>query len=394
MDNSVLANIETPSVIVLDDEESALQWLRHTLSTHGATNFQMATDFREFIELLKQADFDVASVDWSIAGFDKGPEIISYLRREYPDVGIVVYSAHRDKVTFAKEMGADLILVKRPDDADAYWSAITQASRLGLARRTARRLRDLGETNLPDLSPGVNLNYAMEARLYRSALKNLTADEFGTSIREYESQMPVITEFTQRVADLIERILEGHGIKYHVIQKRTKDLSSFRKKLVRKGSKYKDPIREMTDLSGVRVVAYYLRDVHSIVGLLRREFQIDEANSIDKATELPVTGFGYRSVHLIASLNDRRTALPEWKKFTALRSEIQVRTVLEHVWAAVSHELQYKREDEVVPVFKRRLARLSGLLELSDEEFGDLRREMEEFESEKTRAPKLPTDEP
>jgi ppGpp synthetase/RelA/SpoT-type nucleotidyltranferase len=143
----------------------------------------------------------------------------------------------------------------------------------------------------------------------------------------------------------------------------------------------------MTDLSGIRIVAYYLRDVHRIANVIRNELRIDELNSSDKASELPVTGFGYRSVHLIASLDERRLALPEWRKFINLRCEIQVRTVLEHVWAAVSHELQYKREDEVLPIFKRRLARLSGLLELSDEEFGDLRREKEEFESEKSQFP-------
>src|SRR5262249_49081630 len=115
MSNSILSNIESPSVIVLDDEESALQWLRLILSSHGATSFQTATGFRDFIEFMSQTDFDVASIDWSIAGVDKGPEIITFLRREHPDVGIVVYSAYRDKVTAAKTLGADLVLVKQPD---------------------------------------------------------------------------------------------------------------------------------------------------------------------------------------------------------------------------------------------------------------------------------------
>jgi ppGpp synthetase/RelA/SpoT-type nucleotidyltranferase/ActR/RegA family two-component response regulator len=387
MSNSELSNIESPSVIVLDDEESALQWLRLTLSSHGATNVQTATGFKDFLELLNKNDFDVASIDWVIAGVDKGPEAITYLRQKYPDLGILVYSAYASKVVAAKALGADLVLVKHADDAEEYWNAIMKVSRLGLARKTVRRLRDLGETNLPDLSPGVELDYTIEARLYRSALRNLSTDEFGAAIRDYESHLPLFVEFTNRIAELLERILDDQGIKYHAVQKRTKDLRSFRKKLVQKGGKYKDPVQEMTDLSGIRIVGYYIRDVQRIADVIRKELQIDELNSIDKAAELPVTGFGYRSVHLIASLDDRRLALPEWRRFMNLRCEIQVRTVLEHVWAAVSHELQYKREDEVLPIFKRRLARLSGLLELSDEEFGDLRREMEVFESEKTRYP-------
>ena len=387
MSNSELSNIESPSVVVLEDEESALQWLRLTLSNHGAINVQTATGLKDLHELVAKNDFDVASIDWRISGFDKGPEVITYLRQKNPDLGIVVYSAYASKVADAKALGADLFLVKRGEDAEEYWKAITQASRLGLARKTVRRLLELGETDLPDLSPGVELDYAIEARLYRTALRNLSTDEFGSAIRDYESRLPLFAGFTSRMAELIERILDDQGIKYHIVQKRTKDLSSFRKKLVRKRGKYNDPVQEMTDLSGIRIVAYYLRDVHRIANVIRNELRIDELNSSDKASELPVTGFGYRSVHLIASLDERRLALPEWRRFINLRCEIQVRTVLEHVWAAVSHELQYKREDEVLPIFKRRLARLSGLLELSDEEFGDLRREIEEFESEKSQFP-------
>jgi hypothetical protein len=56
-----------------------------------------------------------------------------------------------------------------------------------------------------------------------------------------------------------------------------------------------------------------------------------------------------------------------------LKAEIQIRTVLQHAWAAISHKLQYKREDDVPAPLRRKLFRLSALFELADDEFISLR---------------------
>ena len=46
---------------------------------------------------------------------------------------------------------------------------------------------------------------------------------------------------------------------------------------------------------------------------------------------------------------------------------------MQHAWAAISHALQYKNEYDAPKQLRRRLFRLSGLLELADEEFMTLR---------------------
>jgi hypothetical protein len=81
------------------------------------------------------------------------------------------------------------------------------------------------------------------------------------------------------------------------------------------------------------------------------------------------------------SLNKERKALTEWNLMKDLKAEVQVRTVLQHAWAAISHALQYKHEQEVPKHLARQLFRLSGLLELADEEFSSLQRKHLEFAS-------------
>jgi len=95
---------------------------------------------------------------------------------------------------------------------------------------------------------------------------------------------------------------------------------------------------------------------------------------VDKGALLAPAEFGYRFRHYVAELGATRFELAEWKRFSGLRFEIQIRTVLEHAWAAIDHALRYKREADVPREQKRVLFRLSALLELADENFDSLKR--------------------
>lgn len=167
---------------------------------------------------------------------------------------------------------------------------------------------------------------------------------------------------------------------------RTKEVESFRHKLGRKGDRYGEPLRDITDLSAVRIITYYQEDVALIGNLIGKEFEVDTDNSIDKSVELAPDQFGYVSVHYVASLLKARSRLSEWSAFKSMKVEIQVRTALQHAWAAVNHKLDYKSADEAPTAIQRRLFRLSALFELADEQLSDIRdarlRISEEYESE------------
>ncbi len=198
-------------------------------------------------------------------------------------------------------------------------------------------------------------------------------------VQQYSTRRPLYEEFRLKLDQLIRDLLHNEDINFHVIESRAKTVDSFREKLSRPGKSYSNPLKELTDLTGLRIILYYNDDIAVVSNLLQTEFQADLNRSIDKSQELAPDQFGYTSVHLVLNLSASRAVLSEWKRFAELTVEVQVRTVLQHAWASISHALQYKREEDIPIRFRRKLMRLSGLLELGDEQFSELRKEQVEF---------------
>jgi len=58
-----------------------------------------------------------------------------------------------------------------------------------------------------------------------------------------------------------------------------------------------------------------------------------------------------------------------------------VRTVLQHAWAEMEHDIQYKSPNAIPTLIKRRFIALAGLLEIADREFQTLQDENERHKS-------------
>lgn len=186
-----------------------------------------------------------------------------------------------------------------------------------------------------------------------------------------EKYRPLNEEFTRRLYELLTLLLENTGIPIQKIEARTKTIESFLDKVERKS--YDNPFEQIKDLTGIRIITYYQDNVNKVSELIRSEFDVDEIHSIDKTMTLGPEEFGYRSVHLVVSLAKSRARLNEWKRFAGLPAEIQVRSVLQHAWAVLSHMIDYKNTSQAPAEFRRKLFRLSAQLESADEEFTTLR---------------------
>ncbi|GAA4279310.1 GTP pyrophosphokinase [Aquimarina mytili] len=196
-------------------------------------------------------------------------------------------------------------------------------------------------------------------------------------IREFEENKFLYQELSEKSYILLNSLINDH-IKPHQIQFRVKDKNSLGKKLIRKNFKYSS-IKEITDIIGFRIVTYFEDDIEFIEKIITSEFEIDIKNSIDKRN-LEVDKFGYRSVHFIASLSKERLKLTEYKKYKNLKFEIQIRSILQHSWAEIEHDIGYKGENEIPKSAKRTFYRVAALLEQADMEFTKLRKEIQEHE--------------
>ncbi len=58
-------------------------------------------------------------------------------------------------------------------------------------------------------------------------------------------------------------------------------------------------------------------------------------------------------------------------------SEIQVRTILQHSWAEMEHDISYKSDQQIPNELQRRFLALAGLLEIADREFNSIQKEDE-----------------
>jgi putative GTP pyrophosphokinase len=210
-------------------------------------------------------------------------------------------------------------------------------------------------------------------------MTELSPEEWGSRYREVRGKCEAMTA---RLQGLVADLLADAGLDVIQIEARTKDINSFIEKIGRKGGKYTDPLTEVTDLVALRIITYYLEDVVRVGKILRSEFQIDATNSVDKAAGLDPDRFGYTSVHYVVALSAERRRLAEWRPYTGLRAEIQVRTALQHAWSAVNHKLDYKSPTEVPRELRRGLFRLSALFELADEQFSRLRDAREQIASD------------
>ncbi|MFW6294158.1 MAG: GTP pyrophosphokinase [Halanaerobium sp.] len=193
----------------------------------------------------------------------------------------------------------------------------------------------------------------------------------------YNNNIEKYQTLTDVVESIIREALNNKNIVYHSIESRTKTKESFKRKA--KKEKYKNPIREITDLTGIRIITLFEKDVYKISNIIKELFKIDYKNSEDKSDLLDADKMGYKSVHYIAELINDRINKSELSSYENLKFEIQIRSILQHAWAEIEHDRNYKFKGELPKNIQRRFYALSGMLEMADREFNSLDDKVDEY---------------
>jgi putative GTP pyrophosphokinase len=202
-------------------------------------------------------------------------------------------------------------------------------------------------------------------------------------LAEYDEKADTYRDLVERLQLLLKQILEFHKIEVHSITGRQKSRKSLAGKINKDDANY-NTIGDLHDIAALRITTYFSDAVEAVVDILAGELNI--ISSGNKRDQLESNSFGYLSWHQIAIFKDDRAGLVEYKPFKNIKFEIQTRSILQHTWAEIEHDLGYKSAIELPPKYKRRLALVAGQLEAVDEEFTRIRTDLEEYKS------KLPAD--
>ena len=172
--------------------------------------------------------------------------------------------------------------------------------------------------------------------------------------------------------------LGSSNISVMQLQSRIKSWESVEEKLIKKPERY-EKVEDLTDLLGIRVICFFLSQIDDAALAIKRLFDVDTEHSEDKRLSIPPDAFGYISLHITCRLK-KNMGYPE--ELTNFTFEIQLRTILQHAWAEIEHDLGYKTVLEVPRDVRREFSRIAGLLEIADNSFEKIKDSISEYEAE------------
>jgi predicted RNase H-like nuclease/ppGpp synthetase/RelA/SpoT-type nucleotidyltranferase len=197
-------------------------------------------------------------------------------------------------------------------------------------------------------------------------------DPVRRAVREYAEAQPSLAAATDRYVELVTALLDDAGINYLSVTGRAKSIASFAAKAARTVDGqpvFTDPLVDITDQVGLRVITYLRSDVDAVADLLSEQFAVLDDRDLGRETASEGR-FGYASRHLLLGAGEPVESAPA--PYTgALRLQVQLRTVLQHAWAEFEHAIRYKGTvpEPHGPDLDRRFTLAAGLLELADREF-------------------------
>lgn len=193
--------------------------------------------------------------------------------------------------------------------------------------------------------------------------------ESETLLAAYATHQAALATLASELEHELRALLAGLDVQ--LVSARVKTAEALRGKLARPDKTYRS-LWAVTDLVGLRVVTFFEDTIDEVARRIEARFGVDFAHSIDKRSFTDHGRFGYRSLHYVC-------ALPGRAPHADFRFEIQIRTALQHAWAEVEHDLGYKATEAVPAQIRRRFARVASLLEVADQEFVSIRRDLFEY---------------
>lgn len=192
-------------------------------------------------------------------------------------------------------------------------------------------------------------------------------------VRSYFQRFSLYDEFTQRIRNLVEDLVQSEKILSYAIEGRTKTPGELTRYLSMSPGDAPASLDEIPALAAVRILLHFPEDVVRVEQILQKEFLVDLARSTPSSKLEDPDRFGYPAIQYVLSLDSTRSALREWEKYRGLKVTVQVRTVIQEAWAVVSPQFAVPMDTASRNRIRRKLSRISALLEEADEGFLEIR---------------------
>ncbi len=206
---------------------------------------------------------------------------------------------------------------------------------------------------------------------------------YGEQVREFARRRPI----HKRQAAVLLKVLQnnlGPMWPLAVMQARAKKVPNYAEKVIKRGT-YVDPVNEMNDLCGGRVILHTKEEVSGACAWIRKAFVVHDELTQDVGERLAASEFGYRSYHFTVRFR------PDFDYGVSVATdilelpnpwmEIQVRTFLQHTWADVAHDNIYKARVAVPDHLLRESARIAAALERLEDSFSLLVADLQVYQT-------------
>jgi putative GTP pyrophosphokinase len=200
---------------------------------------------------------------------------------------------------------------------------------------------------------------------------------YGQLEKEYQAEVGRFMRLCEELVKQVGQLLGDSSIDLaSPIEWRVKTWDSIAEKIQRNALE-PQALANIPDVAGVRIIALFHRDLKTIQKIIEDNFNVLRME--DAFTRLKEDQFGYGSIHYEIEPPPAWAKIPTLKKLHGLKAEVQVRTSSQHIWAAASHVLQYKKEAHVPLPIRRAINRVAALLETVDLEFERVLVEREQY---------------
>ncbi len=192
----------------------------------------------------------------------------------------------------------------------------------------------------------------------------------------YVESLKLYEEFAARIRNLIQDLVEVEGVEFYAIEGWAEEPAE----LLRVLSALDEKDLAGVDLVTIRVLLRFPADVLRIEKLVKAEFDVDPSRSLssDSGVLRDPRRFGYPAVVYILSLSKSRSTLKEWEKYKTLSFRLELRTMLQEVWATILPKVNKTVGTASEEEFTRELFLLGAMLEKADKGFLTLRDEIKE----------------